>query len=330
MKIFIIGSNSFMGASLINFIQTYNRNKFKIFGCSRSKEKSKYFNIYKKNKHNIFHFFKIDLNKDIKKLIIKLEKIKPEIIFNFAAQSIVEYSWIKPEHWFDTNLKSNIKLLEYLKDVKYLKKYFQSSTPEVYGSVNKKILENFFYNPSTPYATSKASIDMLLKNYHDNYKFPVIFTRVSNIYGPGQQVFKIIPKTILSLMEKKKIPLHGKGLSKRSFIYSDDVSRAMLKLIHKSKNGQIYHITNEKMYTIKEVVETICKIMNKSFEKSVKLEKERPGKDFIYNLSSKKIKKEVKWKSEVSLSKGVTNTINWLRNDYGYFKNIDLNYLHIK
>ena len=99
---------------------------------------------------------------------------------------------------------SNIKLLEYLKNTDYLERYIYSSTPEVYGSTNKKIIENEFYSPNTPYATSKASVDMLLKNYHDNYKLPVVKTRVSNIYGPGQQIYKLIPKAIISILNKKK------------------------------------------------------------------------------------------------------------------------------
>ena len=329
MKIFIIGSNSFMGSCLINYIQKKNIKKFQIYGCSRTIEKQKYFNLYRNNKNNKFQFYKIDLNKNISQLIKILKKIKPKIIFNFAAQSIVEYSWIKPEDWFNTNLISNIKLLEYLKNVDYLDKYIHSSTPEVYGSLSKKISENFIYRPSTPYASSKASIDMLLKIFYDNYKFPIVFTRVSNIYGPGQQVFKIIPKAILCLMKNKKIPLHGRGLSKRSFIHSDDVSSAMLKLTQKSKNGEIYHITNEKMYTIRKVVAIICKAMNKNFKNSVIIEKERPGKDFIYNLSSKKIRK-IKWKPKISILKGIIETRDWIQKDYKFIKKIKLKYSHQK
>ena len=160
--------------------------------------------IFIKNKKKVFKFYKIDLNKNVDQLIIILKKFKPNIIFNFAAQSIVEYSWVKPSHWFQTNLISNIKLLEYLKNTDYLERYIYSSTPEVYGSTNKKIIENDFYNPNTPYATSKASIDMLLKNYYDNYKLPVVKTRVSNIYGPGQQIYKLIPKAIISILNKRK------------------------------------------------------------------------------------------------------------------------------
>ena len=110
MKIFIIGSNSFMGSSLINYIYK-NEYDFKLRGCSRSNENKHYFNLYKNNKKKVLKFYKIDLNKNIDQLIKILKKFKPNIIFNFAAQSIVEYSWVEPSHWFKTNLISNIKLL---------------------------------------------------------------------------------------------------------------------------------------------------------------------------------------------------------------------------
>jgi len=329
MKIFIIGSNSFMGSSLINYIQRSNNANFKLFGCSRGIENYKYFNLYRNKKNQDFKFYRIDLNKNINKLIKILKIIKPNIIFNFAAQSIVEYSWKKPADWFNTNLISNIQLIEYLKNVDYLDKYIHSSTPEVYGSTNKKISENYNYNPSTPYATSKASIDMLLKNYYENYSFPVVFTRASNIYGPGQRLYKIIPKTIISIMKNKKIPLHGKGLSKRSFIYSDDVSDAMLKVMKKSKNGEIYHITNEKMYSIKEVVGMICQVMDKNFVDHVIIEDERPGKDFIYDMSGKKIK-HLNWKSKTGIKKGILETKKWIDENFYYLKNVKLKYDHLK
>tara|TARA_B100001057_G_scaffold497506_1_gene601808 strand:- start:459 stop:1448 length:990 start_codon:yes stop_codon:yes gene_type:complete len=329
MKIFIIGSNSFMGSSLINYIYK-NKYDLKLKGCSRSKENGHYFNLYKKNKKTNFKFYKIDLNKNVDYLIGILKKFKPNIIFNFAAQSIVEYSWVEPTHWFQTNLISNIKLLEYLKNTDFLDRYIYSSTPEVYGSTNKKIIENEFYNPNTPYATSKASIDMLLKNYHENYKLPVVKTRVSNIFGPGQQIYKLIPKTIISILKKKKIPIHGSGLTKRSFIYNDDVSSAMIKILKKGILGETYHITNEKMYSINSVIKIICKSMNVEYEKNILYVKDRPGKDQIYDLSSNKLKNKLKWKHKFSLEKGILSTKEWIINNYKFLNNKKLFYIHKK
>lgn len=325
MKIFIIGSNSFMGSSLMSYLINNKKKKnFDLYACSRSPEN---YSFQVKNTKKKIKFYKIDLNKNIGDLINLLKKIKPQIIFNFAAQSVVEHSWKEPIHWFNTNLISNIKLLEYLKNVDYLDKYFHSSTPEVYGSTKAKINEEFNYNPSTPYATSKASIDMYLKNCFDNYKFPVIFTRVSNIYGPGQRLYKIIPKTIISLKKNMKLPLHGGGLSKRSFIYSDDVSRAFSLLIKKGKTGQIYHVTDQNIYKIRDIVKLICTMLEKDFKKNILITKDRPGKDFSYDMNSHKLKK-LGWKPKINIDQGIFSTINWVSENFKIFKKIKLVYQH--
>ena len=325
MKIYIIGINSFIGSSFTRYALEQGQIKM-IYGSSRNNLRRDLKN--KLGKKILFN--KLDLNKDIKKLIKILEKVKPDIILNFAAQSIVEASWKNPKDWFETNLLSNIEILEYLKKAKYLKKYIYSSTPEVYGSTKVRIKENFNYFPNTPYATSKASIDMLMKNYYDQYKIPVIWTRIANIYGPGQQLFKIIPKTIISIKKNLKIPLHGGGISKRSFIYSDDVSRALLLVIKFGKPGNIFHISDEKKITIKKLVQIILKRMNIKFNDFVKIEKERPGKDFMYDMHSGKLKSIFGWKVSVNLDDGIDQTINWIENDYKFLKNKKLNYEHKK
>jgi dTDP-glucose 4,6-dehydratase len=325
MKILFIGCNSFICFSLIKYIDQIKifRPDLKLFLVSRS-------NLRNELIHHIKNFKKIDLNIDNKKLIKLIKNFKPNVILNFSAQSIVQESWKYPLDWFQTNLLSNVELLDYLKNTDFVDRYVQSSTPEVYGFTKGKIKENFQYSPSTPYATSKASIDFLLKNYHDSFSFPVIFSRIANIFGPGQQVFKIIPKTIISIKKKIKIPIQGEGLSKRSFIYSDDVSDALFKILNKGKVGQIYHISENKLITIKDLVKKICKIMSVNFNKSVFFVSERIGKDPIYELNSKKIRKQLNWKPKINLDKGIIKTINWVDNNFKKLKNVKLNYEHKK
>ena len=329
MKVLIIGSNSFMGLSLINYIFTKNLSNIEIIGISRSKESSIHLNIYKSFKNKNFKFYQIDLNKDLKKFISILKREKPNIIYNFAAQSIVQNSWKSPLDWYETNLISNIKLLNYLKNTDYLDRYIHSSTPEVYGSTKNKIKETFIYNPSTPYASSKAAIDMHLKNLFDNCKFPILFTRASNIYGPGQKLYKLIPKTIMSIKLGKKIKLDGGGVSKRSFIYSNDFSSALLKIKDKGRAGEVYHITNEKMFTIKEIVKIICKKMNVDFDDFVDIGSERQGKDFSYDMSVSKLKK-IGWKSNFDIYQGIVQTKDWVLHNFKKLKKEDLTYKHFK
>lgn len=325
MKILILGCNSFIGYSLIEFINQLKARKqnIKLNLVSRSSIRPELAK-YKK----IFH--QIDLNKNIKKLINLIKQNKPNLIFNFSAQSIVQDSWKYPLDWFNTNLISNIELLDFLKNYDSLDKYIQSSTPEVYGSTKGIINESFKYFPSTPYATSKASIDFLLKNYYDNYSFPVVFSRISNIYGPGQQLFKIVPKSILNIKKKQKIPIHGDGLSRRSFIYSDDVSSALCKLMLNGTIGEIYHISDSNYISIKSLVAKICKIMNVDFKSSIQFKADREGKDFFYGLKSEKIRKQLKWKPKINLDSGLKKTIKWVENNYQKIKNKKLYYEHKK
>ena len=242
---------------------------------------------------------------------------------------MVVQSWLFPSHWYETNVLSQVKLIEILKKYKSLEKYIHFTTPEVYGSTSRKIKENFNFNPSTPYAVSRAALDMHLRILNLNYKFPVIFTRAANIYGPHQDLYRIIPKTIISCLRKKKISLHGDGKSIRSFIYVDDVSSALYKILKEGKVGKSYHISTDEYVSIKYLVKLIIKISGGKYKKLVRVSKERTGKDHKYILDSSKIKKELKWKNATKLKDGIFKTLNWINENKNLLKH-SLEYKHKK
>lgn len=327
-KYFIIGSNSFSGSNFINFL--LSKKNTKVFGVSRSKEINNVFLPYKNNKnHKNFNFKKIDLNKDTLKLFNIIIKFKPNYIINFSAQGMVAESWNSPIDWFNTNLISQVKLYHKIKDLKFIKKYIHFTTPEVYGSNKKLIRENFNFKPSTPYATSRAACDLHLKTIFEAYKFPVIFTRTANVYGPGQQIYRIIPKTIILAKQKKKLPLHGGGKSNRSFIHIDDVSRALYLICKNGKTGKTYHISTNKFVSILELVKKIILKMKKSKE-LIENTKDRLGKDHSYKLSTFLIKNEINWKPKISLDEGLHSTIDWIEKNYRILKNYKTEYIHKK
>ena len=251
----ILGSNSFSGSHFVDYVL---KRKHKVIGVSRSKEPDDVFLPYKKSRFlKNFTFKKIDINNNksyIKKLIIK-NKITH--IVNFAAQSLVGQSWNNPEDWYNTNTLGTIKFLNSIKNLRNIKKYIHISTPEVYGSTQKNLKENRSYKPSTPYAISRAACDMHLHGMFNNFKFPVVFTRSSNVYGPGQQLYRIVPKTIMCIKLKEILKLDGGGKSKRSFIYITDVAEATYKLCNKSINGEVYHISTKKLISIMDLVKMI-------------------------------------------------------------------------
>ncbi len=315
MKILVIGSNSFSGS---NFVLEALESGYEVIGISRSEESKKVFLPYKWNQNlekfkSKFLFYKINLNRDLSELISIVDNFQPEIVANFAAQGMVAESWLNPTHWYQTNVVSQVALHDELRKKSFIQKYVHITTPEVYGSTDDGwINEETNFSPSTPYAVSRASCDLHLKSFFEAYNFPVIFTRAANVYGPGQQLYRIIPRTFLSCLTGEKMQLHGGGLSKRSFIHIKDVVSATLKLAKDGTPGKTWHLSTNQIYSIREIVEKICKLTNSDFEKIVEISEERLGKDQNYSLDSSLIRKEFNWEEKISLDDGLKDTLNWI------------------
>ncbi len=325
-KILIVGSNSFSGSNLVNYLLS---KKYSVLGISRSREKNLILRPYAKNKYlKNFNFIKIDLNKSNKKDLKKIILFNPEIIFNFSAQGMVAESWNNPDHWFQTNIVAQSKFLKFVQKNLNIKKYIQFTTPEVYGSTNKKIKESFNFNPSTPYANSRACFDNHLLSLYKNYNFPVIFTRTANVFGPFQDLYRIIPVTIMRILQKKNIIIHGKGSSERSFILMEDVCIALEKIMNSSNIGQTYHISTNKFISIKKLCLKIKKIFNS--KNKLIYTKDRVGKDKAYKLSSNKLRKNFKWKEINNFDYNLRFTCNWYLNNFNKLNKLKLNYEHKK
>ena len=325
-KILILGSNSFSGSSLINFL--LKKKNIEIFSASRSKENKLFLPHKSSNNYKKVNFKQIDINKDFNKLKNYILKIKPDYVIDFVSQGMVNQSWLNPEHWYETNVVAKAKIHNFLKDCKFLKKYLRISTPEIYGNKSKNLKESFYYIPSSPYAVSHAAMDMNLKILYEKFNFPVIFLRPSNFYGPGQKLYRIIPKTIYSIIKKKKLVLDGGGVAVRSFIYADDFSSAVYKCLTNGKIGEVYHVASEEYVSIKSLIVKICKKLSVDINEVVEVGPERISQDSKYILDIKKIKKELKWKPEINLDQGLDITIEWVKKNINNFKKEDLNYKH--
>jgi dTDP-glucose 4,6-dehydratase len=327
-KFLVLGSNSFSGSNFINFLLQKNCS---VVGISRSNE---YKRIYLPYKGSInlrsFKFYKININTNLKKLKFIIKKFRPHYVVNYIAQGMVSESWLNPEDWYETNIVAQVKLYKELFKFKFIKKFIHVSTPEVYGATRGKIKENFNFNPSTPYAISRATADIHLNKYFINFKLPVIFTRTANVYGPYQQLYRIVPKALLFARLNKKIDLHGNGTSKRSFIFIDDASAATYLISIKGKVGSTYHISTDKIISIKNLVKKISKITMINYNNLANITKDRIGKDSYYNLNSKKIKKEFNWKAKIDLSTGLKRTLQWIDNNLANLATERPNYIHKK
>lgn len=325
-KILVIGSNSFSGSNFINkSLMSGNR----VIGISRSTEVPIEFSRYDNNpnKDNFF-FHKLDINNNCSDILQLISESQSDVIVNFAAQSMVSQSWKTPEDWYQTNVVSFSKLVSGISKIPTVKKFIQFSTPEVYGSTEGWIKESFNFSPNTPYAISRAAADWHLKASFENYSFPVIFTRASNVYGEHQQLYRIIPRTILSILLGQKLPLQGGGKSVRSFIHIDDVSIAINKIIKFGKIGESYHISTNKMISILDLVSEIARQMEINVESIINPVPERPGKDFAYQLNSEKIRFELGWQDEISLEEGLQSTILWVKSNLNFFRHLPIEYSH--
>lgn len=323
--VLVVGSNSFSGASFVDYLLEQGQ---KVIGTSRSKEPNDAMLPYKWRDHRDFQFHQLNLNKDLVQIIDLIKEQRPEYVINFAAQSMVGESWKNPEDWFMTNAVSTVKLHDALRKLDFLKRYVHISTPEVYGSCEGFVKEDFPFNPSTPYAVSRAAADMSLRTFRATYDFPVVTTRAANVYGPGQQLYRIIPRTILFILLGKKLELHGGGSSTRSFIHMRDVSDATWRIAQHGINGDTYHISTDEVISIKDLVAKICTKLGARFEDHVEIVGERLGKDSAYHLDSSKVRTELGWADRIKLDAGIDECIAWVQRNFEVLRNEPMNYIH--
>ena len=325
-RFMVIGSNSFSGAQFVKYLL---QQQSEVLGVSRSPESHEVFLPYKGSPSaDKFRFAQIDLNSQLDELIALTKEFQPEFVVNFAAQGMVAQSWEIPEHWYQTNVVGQVRLHDQLRKLSFLKKYVHVTTPEAYGSTDGWIKESFHFAPSTPYAVSRASCDLHLMSFFKAYDFPVIFTRAANVYGPRQQLYRIIPRTMLYARLGKKLQLHGGGHSIRSFIHMDDVSDATYQIAKQGSPGETYHISTRETVSILELVQKICLLTGVAFEDLAQVAEDRMGKDQAYLLDSDKIRNTLGWQNRIGLDQGLQETLVWIDANLSTLKTLPQDYIH--
>lgn len=325
-RFLVIGSNSFSGAHFSRYLLERDHN---VLGVSRSAEPDTVFLPYRwLSDQSSFRFKQIDLNSQLSELIALIKEFQPEYIVNFAAQGMVAQSWQVPEHWYQTNVLAQVKLHDHLRHLTFLKKYVHVTTPEVYGSTEGWRTETFHFAPSTPYAVSRAACDLHLMSFFKAYQFPVVFTRAANVYGPGQQLYRIMPRTMLFSRLGKKLSLHGGGHSVRSFIHIEDVADATYQIAIDGSLGETYHISTNQKVSIRSLVEQICELTGVAFADLVEVTEDRLGKDQAYLLDSQRIRTELGWQDRFPLVDGLTETLEWVDTNLETLRTLPIDYIH--
>lgn len=326
-RFLVIGSNSFSGA---HFIQNLLEQGFDVIGVSRSEELNSVFLPYKWHDNNKaqFQYYQIDLNHDLDILITLIKEKKPTYIVNFAAQGMVAQSWETPVHWYQTNVVAQVKLHDEIRKLDFIKKYVHVTTPEAYGSSEGWVKEHFNFAPSTPYAVSRAACDLHLMSFYKAYDFPVVFTRTANVYGPGQQLYRIIPRALLYARTGQRMQLHGGGHSVRSFIHVQDAADATRRIALEGDIGSTYHISTRETVSIRQLVEQTCKLTNIPFEQLVDVTEDRLGKDQAYLLDSSRLRDQLDWTDQINLNDGMNETLEWIDRNLSELKTLPQNYQH--
>lgn len=234
-------------------------------------------------------------------------------VVNFAALNMVAESWEHGPAYYETNVVGVSHLARFLAATACLERFVQISTPEVYGATGEFLREGAAFNPSTPYANSRAAADRHLQLLHRERGFPVLFTRTVNVYGPGQQLYRIIPKAALCALRGERLPLHGGGTSTRSFIHIRDAAAAYLAVLERGRPGETYHCATPIQIRIRDLVRHVCERLGVALEDVVESVPDRLGKDMNYQLDDSKIRRELGWTDTIPLAAGLDETLAWVR-----------------
>ena len=323
-KIIVTGGLGFIGSNLIDLLIKKN---FFVINIDKATYSSNFYNVKDFKNSKKYKFIRLDIkDKKIKNI---LSKYKPSGIFNLAAETHVDRSIDNPGSFIQSNIVAVYNLLENFKNFskKNKCKLIHISTDEVYGDIlTGRSHEKYPYQPSSPYAASKAASDHLVSSYVRTYNLPAIVTNCSNNFGPKQHPEKLIPKLIYNILNNKPLPIYGKGTNSREWIYVKDHCEALIKVFLKGKIGEFYNIGSNKnlnnLEVTKKLLKTSKKLINLGNKVKIKFIKDRPGHDIRYALNSNKIKKELGWYPKTNFSKGIKLTLDWYFENKSYYKSL--------
>ncbi len=258
-----------------------------------------------------------------------------DAVIHLAAESHVDRSIESPMDFIMTNIVGTANLLNAAKfnwknnyDGKL---FYHVSTDEVYGSLGETgmFLETTPYDPRSPYSSSKASSDHLVRAYYHTYNLPVVISNCSNNYGSHQFPEKLIPLFINNIKNKKPLPVYGKGENIRDWLWVEDHARAIDVIFHKAAIGETYNIGGHNEWTNIDLIKVLCKVMDRKLgraegesEQLITYVTDRAGHDMRYAIDATKLKNELGWVPSLQFEEGLENTIDWYLNNEEWLNNV--------
>lgn len=256
-------------------------------------------------------------------------------VIHLAAESHVDRSISDPLSFIRTNIIGTVNLLNAAKESwkgnMNGKRFYHISTDEVYGSLGKEgfFTETTAYDPRSPYSSSKASSDHLVRAYHHTYQLPAVVSNCSNNYGANQFPEKLIPLAINNIKHNKPIPIYGKGENIRDWLWVNDHARAIDVIFHKGKDGETYNIGGINEWTNIDLIKKLCEIMDKKLNrksgdsaKLITFVTDRAGHDLRYAIDSSKLKRELGWEPSLQFEEGLEKTVDWYLENEEWMNNI--------
>ena len=340
-RVLVTGGAGFIGLNAVRYL--LKNSKVKIFNIDKLGYASDFSGIEEILKNigveaeERYEFNKLNLN-NLKLLEEYIEKSKPNLILHFAAETQVDRSIDNPDEFVHSNVIGTYNLLEASRKYFYKlsneqKQFFRLhhiSTDEVFGSLGKtgKFSENTPYSPRSPYSASKAASDHFVNAWFHTYGVPITLSNSSNNYGPWQFPEKLIPLVILKALSGQKIPLYGDGSNIRDWLFVSDHINAVINIATRSDPGVNYCIGGLNEKTNKDVVETICSILDNiypskvSYSNLIELVDDRPGHDFRYSIDTTKISENLNWEPKYGFNEGILKTVKWYINNINWCKKI--------
>ena len=305
MRLLVTGGLGFIGSNFI--LKILNENKdIEIVNIDAQLDGSDLNNLsILQDSHN-YEFVKGNITN---KKLMEDQITKCDAVVNFAAESFVDRSINDANPFLVSNIRGAFTILDII--TKQKKRMIQISTDEVFGSLSEETAtEKSKFNPSSPYAATKAAAELIINSYSVTYGSDVITTRCTNNYGPRQFAEKLIPKTIILAHQNKKIPIYGSGKNIRDWIYVDDHCDAVFSVLTNGKSGESYNISANNEIDNITIVTKILEIMDKSND-LIEFVDDRPGHDLRYSMNSDKISRELNWKNEGNFDEKLEETVEW-------------------
>ena len=316
MKLLVTGGLGFIGSNFI--LKLLNEtDEFDIVNVDAELYGAEQKNLDSIKNHEKYEFVKGNItNKRLMEELIS----KCDAVVNFAAESFVDRSINNADPFLVSNIRGTFTILDII--TKQKKRMIQISTDEVFGSLSKGSAgEQAKFNPSSPYAATKAAAELLIKSFSVTYDSDVVITRCTNNYGPRQFPEKLIPKTIILAKQGRNIPIYGNGKNLRDWIFVDEHCDAVYEILINGKSGQTYNISANNEISNMQIVNKVLGIMGKSND-LIEFVEDRPGHDQRYSLDSSKIKNELGWSTKINFEEGIRKTIEWYEKNFSYYESV--------